>query len=1140
MARLTIRLLGPVQIALDGEPVTHFESEKTRALLAYLAAEPGQPHRREVLAEMLWPDRPEGAARANLRHTLAHLRRVIEEYAARPPSLLPTRHTIQFNAGSDAWTDVAAFTTLLPAPLPADQPLDQQTVRQLEEAVELYQGSFLEDISLADSAAFEEWRVLRREHFNRLVLDALWRLAASYEGQGEHDRALAHARQALEIEPWDEAVLQQVMRLLALAGRRAEAVAQYEVCRRRLAEELSVEPAVETTQLYEQIRQGQVGPELAVRTGPPAPVWGLPASPTPFFGRTEELSALVKGLADPDTRLLTATGPGGSGKTRLALEAGRRLAAQDRRALADGSPLMFPHGVVFVPLAAVDAADGLVPALADALQLRLQGGQKQLLRALGRRQILLILDNLEHLLAGVGLLADILRTAPGVHILATSRERLRLQGECVLPVGGLCYPDHDLGPSSPEAADLESCVAAYPAFQLLVESARRVQSNFVITPEDLPVLLDICRQVEGLPLALELAASWADALSLRDILSEARQSLGFLQVEWRDGPARQRSMRAVFDVSWRRLRPEEQAAFSRMSVFRGGFSRDAAAQVVMASPQLLATLVRKSFLQHDQAKARYRVHELLRQYGAEKLALDPTFEVAARDQHSQFYCGWLGQAGEGIKGAVQQTVWDAIQGDVENVRAACLWAARRGPQGRLVQAVDALGWFYYLGYGNYEQGQITLRRLREALVKAETGPTPTAAEAQRTMVRVLAWEGTMWSLLGDLEASWRLIREGRALLDSPALADEDTRLERAHLAHQAGYGRNYADPGTAWQHFSESLQLYQEIGHKLGMAYAHLGVNRAAALLGAHGEAREAVTQSISLHREVGNRIGESEATVRLAWGIAKQLRFQEAEDLMLRALSLTPGTNRFGIAWGLGSLGLVQLLTGRFAEAEATILDCIAISEDLGWQVWVIRRSIVLARARLHMGAYHTALRVAEETVSLARQVGWSRGISHGKLVLGEVALAKADYAQAHRILQESLLGLKELTEEPADVNPAAWLGLAARGLERRPEAWQCLVSALEWASKFRGVPELMVTLAGIALLLADEGQTERAIELYALVSSQPFVANSRWFEDVAGQQLTPMAANLPKAVVTAARERGRARDLDATVGELLAEFRT
>ena len=554
MTRLAIHLLGPFAVTLDGNPVTHFDTNKTRALLAYLAAEPGYPCRREALAEMLWPDRPEGAGRANLRHTLRSLRLATGDYEADPPFLLGTMETISLNPEGDSWVDVRAFA----ASLAEVQAVEGLKLAPLEQALGLYRGSFLQDFSLADSALFEEWLVLKREQFQRKALDLLSQLVAGFERRGEYNQALAHAWRQVELEPWDETAYQQLMRLLALSGHRAEALAQYGICRRVLAEELDVEPANETTQLYEQIKRRELGPELALEPAPPSPNWDLPASPTPFFGRLDELATLEAKLAEPNTRLVTLTGPGGSGKTRLALEAGARFAEQDRQALADGLPLAFPHGVVFVPLAAVPSVEGLMPALADALQLRLQGGQEQLVEALSRRQILLILDNLEHLLAGVELLAEILSATPGVRILATSRERLQLRTEHVFPVGGLSYPDHDLWASSPDATDLDACVTAYPAFQLLVESARRVQPQFALTPEDLPVLSEICRQVDGLPLALELAASWADALSLGDILAEARQSLGFLQAEWRDAPKRHRSMRAVFDVSWRRLSVTEQ------------------------------------------------------------------------------------------------------------------------------------------------------------------------------------------------------------------------------------------------------------------------------------------------------------------------------------------------------------------------------------------------------------------------------------------------------------------------------------------------------------------------------------------------------------------------------------------------------
>jgi DNA-binding SARP family transcriptional activator len=249
MARLSIRLLGPFQVTLDGEPVTSFESDKVRALLAYLAAEPDRPHRRETLAGLLWSDYPERSARANVRRALANLRKTIKDHQATPPFLCISQQTIQFNSASDAWSDVTAFDELLEA--------KNSTPLQLEEAVALYRGAFLEGFSVGDSALFEEWALLKRERLRRQVLNALHRLVVYHGGRGDYGRALPRAWQRVELDPWREQAHRQLIRLLALNGQRGAALTQYEVCRRNLAEQLGVEPAAETTRLYERVRDGE-------------------------------------------------------------------------------------------------------------------------------------------------------------------------------------------------------------------------------------------------------------------------------------------------------------------------------------------------------------------------------------------------------------------------------------------------------------------------------------------------------------------------------------------------------------------------------------------------------------------------------------------------------------------------------------------------------------------------------------------------------------------------------------------------------------------------------------------------------------------------------------------------------------------
>jgi DNA-binding SARP family transcriptional activator/predicted ATPase len=332
VACLSVRLLGPLQMTLDGEPVTGFVSDKVRALLAYLAVETEQPHRREKLAGLLWPDWPERSARANLRRALANLRQVIGDQRATPPFLHISRQAVQFNSASDAWIDVVAFTDLLQA-----KGLSQRTIRQLEQAVELYQGDFLEGFSVGDSPAFEEWLLLNRERLRRLVVEALHRLAECHEQYGEYERGLQHAWRQVELEPWDEAAHQQLMRLLALSGQRSAALAQYETCRRLLAEELGVEPAAETTRLCEQIRDGELKASVPFPARPLALAAGPPAFldeeepievERPIFVARERELAQLDGFLElalaGQGRVVFVTGEAGSGKTALVQEFTRR------------------------------------------------------------------------------------------------------------------------------------------------------------------------------------------------------------------------------------------------------------------------------------------------------------------------------------------------------------------------------------------------------------------------------------------------------------------------------------------------------------------------------------------------------------------------------------------------------------------------------------------------------------------------------------------------------------------------------------------------------------------------------------------------------------------------------------------------
>ena len=352
MSRLSLSLLGTYEITLDGAPVTGFESAKVRALLAYLAVGADRAHSRETLVGLLWSDWPERSARNNLRRALSNLRTAIGDRTAEPPFLSISRETIQFNLAGDHWLDVSAFRALAE--------MDQE--ERLEEAVALYRGRFLEGFSVRDSAAYDDWSGLVREQLARQASMVLRRLVELCQGRGDLDRASEHARRWVDLAPWNEEAHRHLMRLLAQRGQRSAALAQYAACRRALARELDVEPSAETIALYERIRDGEIGAARQER----GTRHNLPPQLTPFIGRRALLSEIRERLEDPACRLLTLVGPGGSGKTRLALKVASDLASDEAEPHPQG--VRFPDSVYFVPMAHLSSADAIDLAIGQALR----------------------------------------------------------------------------------------------------------------------------------------------------------------------------------------------------------------------------------------------------------------------------------------------------------------------------------------------------------------------------------------------------------------------------------------------------------------------------------------------------------------------------------------------------------------------------------------------------------------------------------------------------------------------------------------------------------------------------------------------------------------------------------------------------
>lgn len=668
---LRLECLGGLQITLDGTPLTGFVSVKAPAVLCYLAVT-GRPQFRLVLAGLLWGDLPEEDACANLRKVLSNLRALVGDY------LRITPHTVTLDPARAYWLDVAEFLKRVeqepdgpgdaatggrPRELDRDGPAGRPrasvspSLPALHEAAALYRGDFLEGFYVRHAPLFEEWVTGQREGLRRLAGRVFQRLADLHADRDECDVAMDYLARLLALEPWQEEAHRQMMALLARCGQRSAALAQYEMCRRLLKAELHVEPTAETTALYRRIRAAG-----ARRSH------NLPAPVTSFVGRAAELAWLADRLADPHCRLVSILGPGGVGKTRLALAAA--AAARDR---GDDA---FLDGVFFIPLVNVHSAAGLMAALAAALGYACPAGadpQAELARRLRDRELLLVLDGFEHLMDEAGLLAAILQHAPGVKLLVASRQRLNLVGEWALDLAGLPYP--------PLGAAGE--IATFDAPQLFLQRARQVDPTYAPTGLDLQAIILICELVEGLPLAIEFAASWVGTRRLLEIAQGIESGLDVLVAFWRDLPARHRSIRASFEHSWRLLSDAERRVFRRLAVFRGGFTCEAAEAVAGADLTLLTALTDRSLVRRPRS-GRYEMHELLRLFAAEKLAQAPAEAEETRARHARYYLAAAGPP----DGAQQAAEPPAERG---NVQAARAWADEHGLAAGSVPAGHVLG-----------------------------------------------------------------------------------------------------------------------------------------------------------------------------------------------------------------------------------------------------------------------------------------------------------------------------------------------------------------------------------------------------------------------------------------------------------------
>lgn len=927
---LDIRLFGPLDVRVHGEPVRPLRSRRGGWLLALLALRQDREVERGWLATMLWPESPPDTALANLRRTLLDLRDALGP--AKICLCAPSARTLRLD--SRAFCDVVVFDACLAAGDPAS----------LEAAIELYRAPLLEGCA-------EEWATPERESREQQFLEVLEKLASTAIAHREYAVAARYLRRAINIDPLRESAHRVLMEALARAGDYAAVDRHYRELRLLLHKEVNAEPTVETTTLYWRLRQeSRLRPaKLPPQTAPLARR-RLPCPLTTLVGRVGEIEEAVSAMERH--RLVTLTGPGGVGKTRLAI------------AVAEQIGPGYPNGICFVDLVPVAEAGGVPLAIGRALGIREESNRPVLetvCEYVAGRHLLLILDNCEHLVeACAGFVQSVLEAAPRLRMLTTSRRPLGVPGEHILRIPPLGLPEFN----TKYGKDSLELVMASDAARLFVQRACEANPGFRLAPAQASAIGEICRLLDGMPLALELAAAGIRSVPLSEIVARLRNSLeaGLVEVRTRDD--RHRSLHAALDWSCRLLRPEEMRFLCRLSVFAAGFSLEAASFVGGDAAQppgdtlpLLARLIDHSLIvqEPDLSEERYRLLETTRQYLLAKLA-ECGEETATRQRHLAFYLAYAKRTEPELTGPEQAILLKRLEHEHSNLCTA-LDFSRTSPEHAIQGLCMASAlWRFWAYHGHLSEGRKYLQEFLEG-AGDEANPSLRA--------RALLGGGNLALLQGDYTSAEIQFQEAEEIARS---AGESAILASAlqglgNTAHE----ENRNEEARRFQ--EQSLALWQELGDECAVANVLNNLGNIAKELRQLDRATELYHHALALHRKTGNFQGAATTTLCLGIVAAYSGNLQEAVRLCEESLQAyrVLGERR-GMVYACTNLAAALHDLGRQTEAALVLEEAMDIAHDLGHRTLLAECLDLKARFAREVGDHDTARDSLREALALVR----------------------------------------------------------------------------------------------------------------------------------------------------------------------------
>jgi predicted ATPase/DNA-binding SARP family transcriptional activator len=928
--KLFIYLLGNFSVWLGTKQITEeaFERRKARQLLKLLALQSEFRLHRDQVLDLLWPELPLESASSQLHKAVHQIRRALATTnpTTSPEKLLEVKDgELRLYAPGGVTTDVHLFTSL------SKQALTTQRLSDLERAAAEYRGDLL------SSDLYEEWTIESREALKDKATRLFKTLAETYVKEGEFAKAEESYGIALSKDATQEGIHEALLTLHAKQGNKEGLEGAFERYRRIVQSELDEGPSPEMTALYEKLLKtisDKAQPSQLTLEPTRAPS-NLPPLTTPLIGRETELTLIADNLAHPNCRLLSVVGTGGVGKTHLALESAHRSSFRD--------------GVFFVPLASINLPTLLVTAIADALGLPLAGRRtpkEQLADYLRDREVLMVLDNFEHLLDHSEVLLELLYHAPRLKIMLTTRERLQLKEEWVVSLEGLSYPP----------AQETKALAEFPAVKLFLECARRFAPSSD-AHEHLACAARVCRLVEGLPLAIELAAAWVKALRCSEIADELERNLDLLTTSLKNVPERHRSVQAVFEHSWNLLSEAERTLYAHLSVFGSSFTLEAAKHIAGATLPRLSELLNKSFLRF--ADGRYSTHHLLRQCAAEKLTVDSHKETVRR-KHGEYYSKGLAEHEADLKGGQQKVVLQKSALELDNIRIAWNWAFETGDIATVERSLETV-WLLCELRGWFQDGADAFSRVLNFLASRSDDHALLRAKA--------------YARLGRCQLRLGLLKEAKESLESAL-----QQLKKADVSEHAFVLNNLGlvasdsqDVKKARDYFTKSLELYRHAKDTWGIANVLNNLGDVASALEHLEEAKHFYGESLELHRK--------------------------RQDLR-------------GMGLALVNLGSVFERQGNVQEAKRLFSSSLETARDLA-DPYVENRAITrLAQLAFATQQFDEAKTYYQQSFELASRMGNRAEAAHHARHLGQIALETSEFSEAESYLSQSLSLFRKLAD--------------------------------------------------------------------------------------------------------------------------------